>query len=137
MSLIGEERKNDIYPIRQLLDNEIVLGFGADWPVSNLRPLDGIEVAITHRALCLTDDKPSFNTANLINVYEAIKCYTINSAKLLGIDQFTGSLEVGKQADMIILDSDIFEIKHWNINKAKVIMTVLDGEIVYDNLNKI
>jgi urease alpha subunit len=67
----------------------------------------------------------------LPNVEEAIKCYTINAAYVMRQEEKTGSLEVGKYADLIILDRDIFTIPVNTISKAKVELTLLGGKEVY------
>ena len=130
-SLIGEDRLDEIYPIRYMMDHSILVGFGSDWPVSTLSPLEGIEVAVTHRALALSPDKPTYNPKHLISVYEAVRCYTLASAEILGLDKITGSIEVGKSADIIVLDKNIFKIDPWRIHTANVILTLIDGEIIY------
>lgn len=133
-SLIGDERINEIYPIRHMMNNDILIGFGSDWPVSTLNPLEGIEVAITHRGLGETPDKPTYNSEHLISIYEAVKCYTLTSAQIIGLEKVTGSLEVGKFADLVVLDKNIFKIPPWKIHKSNVIMTMIDGEFIYTSL---
>jgi urease alpha subunit len=87
--------------------------------VSSLNPLDGLQNAVTRKPQAL----PS--------VEEAVKCYTINAAYVMRQEDKTGSLEVGKYADLIILDRDIFTIPVNTISKAKVELTLLGGKEVY------
>ena len=65
-----------------------------------------------------------------------VRSFTINGAYLIFRDDEIGSIEVGKYADFIVLDRDIFGIEPLDIEKTQVLMTFFDGEVVYqrDNL---
>ena len=63
---------------------------------------------------------------------EAIRGYTINGAKQLGIADKVGSIEVGKLADMILLDQNLFEVPKDQIYRTKVLATMMDGKIWHD-----
>jgi predicted amidohydrolase YtcJ len=104
-------------------------------PVSTLNPMEGIEVAVTHRGLGMSDDKASYNEENIIDLYESLESYTINSAELLGLKKYVGSIEEGKLADLIILDKNIFKIDPWMIHSAKVIWVMINGEVILNLLN--
>jgi predicted amidohydrolase YtcJ len=60
-----------------------------------------------------------------------VDAYTINGAYVMGLDDKQGSIEVGKRADFVVLDQNLFEIPSADISKTKVVMTVFDGENVY------
>ena len=62
-----------------------------------------------------------------------IRGYTLNAAYSMNVDDVTGSLEVGKFADFMILDNDIFENDCKNICQTKVLTTYLKGNVVYKN----
>ena len=66
------------------------------------------------------------------NLASVIKAYTINGAYTMGQEQQTGSLTVGKFADVVIVDQNLFEVPVTDIAKTKVLMTILGGETVYD-----
>jgi len=68
-----------------------------------------------------------------LRVEEAIKCYTINNAYASFEENKIGSIEAGKLADFVVLDQDILTIDPVKIKDTKVILTVLDGEIIYDS----
>jgi predicted amidohydrolase YtcJ len=131
-NLIGKEKVKNIYPIRSLIESNAKIAFGSDWPVSTVNPLDGIEVAVTHKALGLSFDKPAYVPEQQISLIEALRAYTIGSAEILGLEEHIGSIEVGKFADIIILDTNIFKVDECKIHTAKVIMTIIDGVIVHD-----
>lgn len=130
--MIGKERIKDIYPIKSMKDKNINICFGSDWSVSSVNPLEGIEVAVTHRGLSVSDDKPSYNPDQMISIYDAIKAYTIGSAKVLNLDKLVGSLEVGKKGDIIIINKNIFNMEPWKIHTAQVVLTMSNGIVVYD-----
>ena len=61
----------------------------------------------------------------------ALKAYTLNSAYINFIEHETGSIEVGKQADLTVLDKNLFDLKSSEISEASVLLTLIDGERVY------
>ena len=130
--IVGKERIKNIYPVNYLKDQGVRITFGSDWPVSTPNPLEGIEVAVTHRPLAVNDEEESYIPEHKISLHEAIKFYTLSSAELLGLDKISGSLEVGKCADLIILDKNIFEIKENKIHTSKVILTMINGITVFN-----
>jgi predicted amidohydrolase YtcJ len=132
-NLVGKERVKNIYPIKSLIDSGAKVAFGSDWPVSTPNPLDGIEVAVTHKALSLSFEKPAYLPEQQISLIEAVRAYTIDSAEILGLENEIGSIETGKLADIIILDTNIFKIEECDIHTAKVLMTMIDGVIIYDS----
>ncbi|GGE61760.1 amidohydrolase [Priestia taiwanensis] len=95
------------------------VSLSSDWDVNELNPLVTISNAL------------SLGEKGLPDVYAAIDAYTIKPAKSLGLDKITGSIEVGKSADIVVLDDDITEMKEEKIPNAKVLMTILQGEVVY------
>lgn len=127
---IGPERIKYTYPFKTFLDNKVILCFGSDWTVAPLNPLLGIYAAVTRRTL---DDKNpgGWIPEQKISVEETIRCYTINNAYAAFEEKIKGSIEVGKLADLVVLDQDILTIEPIKIKDAKVEMTVFDGEVVY------
>jgi len=129
---VGPERIKWSYPIGTLMENGTKVAFSSDWPVSSANPFWGIETAIT-RLDPLTGEGDVFLPAQRINLEQAIEAYTINAAYLNMLDETTGSIEVGKSADLVVLDQNLFEIPVSAISDTKVQMTIFEGEIVYKN----
>ena len=133
--VLGEERTNSMYPINSLLRKGAVLSAGSDWTVSSLNPLDAIEVAVTRKGIF---DKPEenkdepLNLDERVNLMDFLAAYTCGGAYVDHSDRESGSLEVGKSADLIVLDRNLFEVPECEIHKAKVMQTLIDGEVVYD-----
>ncbi|HEX4438520.1 MAG TPA: amidohydrolase family protein, partial [Thermoanaerobaculia bacterium] len=126
---LGLERSRWLYPIASLRDSGAAYAFGSDWDVSSINPLDGIEVAVTHRAP--GEAGTPWLPQERISLPDAIAGYTIRGAYLDFTEKETGSIEVGKAADLIVLDRNLFEIPPSQIHEAKVLATYLEGREVY------
>jgi len=129
---IGRERCLHTYAFQSLLESGAVFACGSDWPVAPINPLTGIYAAVTRRTLDGNNPDGWFPEQK-IAMEEAIRGYTLNAAFTEFAEHLKGSLEEGKLADVVILDQNLFEISPEEILDTKVVMTVLDGEIVYKN----
>jgi predicted amidohydrolase YtcJ len=129
--MLGRERTWQMYPIAsvQKVGGRIV--GGSDYFVTDLNPLHAIEVAIT-RQDPYTNDGPVLNEDERVDLGTMIDAYTINGAYQMGLEHEQGSIEVGKRADLIVLDRNLFELSASEINEAKVTLTVFDGRTVYE-----
>lgn len=128
---IDEKRLRGAYAFRTLLDTGAVLAFGSDSPVAPLNPLFGVYAAVTRRTL---DDKNpnGWIPEQKISVDEAVRAFTWGSAYGEFQENVKGTLEIGKVADMVILSDDIFTIDPVKIKDAKVLMTIVDGRVVFE-----
>lgn len=127
---IGPVRSRFLYPIGSVARSGAVVAFGSDWSVSSPNPLEGIEVAMTRQAL--TEPKrPPLLPEEAIDLPTALAAYTIGSAYALGQEAETGSLEVGKAADLVVLSANLFSIPPARIHEQKVLLTLLAGTPVY------
>jgi predicted amidohydrolase YtcJ len=128
---IGAERAKGTYAFRALLDAGVVLAFGSDWTVAPLDPLQGIYAAVTRRTL---DGKNpnGWVPEQKISVEEAVRAYTIGSAFAEFAENEKGSISIGKLADVVLLDRDIFKISPVEIAAAQALLTIVDGRIVYE-----
>lgn len=119
--IIGGTRANQLLPAKEIYDTGAVLTLSSDWDADVLSPLKKIQTVLTRV------DGRSFGS-----VEEVIPMLTLNAAKLLRQDNMTGSLEVGKFADFVVLDKNIFEINVTEISSARVVLTLLQGEAVFN-----
>ncbi len=128
---IGPERSKGTYAFRSLLDSKAVLALGTDWTVAPLDPMITIYAAVTRRTL---DGKHpnGWVPEQKITVEEAVRAYTLGSAFAEFTDTKKGSITRGKLADIVMLDQDIFTIDPVEIQNAHVVMTMLDGKVVYE-----
>ncbi|MGH7495836.1 MAG: amidohydrolase [bacterium] len=131
---LGPERSRWLYPIASVAQTGATIAAGSDWSVSSMNPLDGIQVAITRRAL---DDStgPAWHPEELVDLPTMIAAYTINGAYVNHQEKETGSIEVGKAADLIVLDRNLFKVPAHEIHRAKVLWTLLEGKEVYRDMD--
>jgi hypothetical protein len=127
---VGEERAQWMYPIKSVLDTGAVVAFGSDWSVSTANPLPQIETAIT-RLSATGEDYPVMLPEERIDLESAIAAFTINAAFLNRHEDVTGSVEVGKHADLIVLDRNLFDIDAADISETRVLLTLFGGKVVH------
>jgi predicted amidohydrolase YtcJ len=134
---LGPERTTWQYPFRSLLRSGAPMSFGSDWPVSSPNPLWEIHVAVNR-------EEPSgypygagegpFMPQERLDLPEAIAAATIGSAYVNHLDAETGSIEPGKLADLVVLDRDPFEHPVAEIADARVDLTFVEGEKVFERV---
>ena len=131
---IGAERARWMYPIKSVQDAGGMLAFGSDWSVTTANPFPQIETAITRQA-AVGERVPVFIPEERIDLASAIDAFTINAAYLNKREQDTGSIEVGKLADLIVIDQNLFKIAPEQISETKVLLTLFGGVAVYGDMS--
>ncbi len=132
LPFIGEERGNWMYTIRSVINAGGMIAFGSDWSVSTANPFPQIETAVTRTNA--DGEGETFMPHETIDLATALAAFTINSAFVNGIEKETGSIEVGKLADLIVLDRNLFGIPAKEISDTKVLLTLLGGQPVYGEI---
>ncbi len=129
--VIGHERGKGTYAFRSLLDRGARVAFGSDWFVAPATPLEGIYAAVTRRTL---DGKhpEGWYPEQKISVEQALGAYTATAAFASFEEEEKGSLTRGRLADFVLIDRDITRVAPETINEARVLMTVVGGEVVFD-----
>jgi predicted amidohydrolase YtcJ len=136
---IGKERSRWLEINRSFLEHGVTVAYGSDWFVTSPRPVDLIEAAVTRI-------RPSFPQeikrdaipplpGEEVSVADAIASYTINGAYLNHQETETGSIEVGKLADLVVLSDNLFDVEPVRISETEVLLTVFDGRVVHDALS--
>lgn len=125
------DRVRQYWPNRNLIEAGALIATGTDWPViPNPDPWSGIEGLITRR-----NPSGQFDGAlwpeQALDLPAAIAAYTANPARAMGLESVTGSLSVGKSADMIVLDRNLFEIAPTDIADTRVLTTFFEGRGAY------
>ncbi|OKA20551.1 amidohydrolase [Pseudomonas versuta] len=113
------------YPAKSLQDAGAMIAGASDWPVSSPNPWNAIGQAVTR-------DGPMgvLNAKERVDRQTMFYAYTSNAAKTLGLDEQIGSLVPGKQADLIILDRDVFNVGDHELFDTKVLKTYFGGKQV-------
>ncbi|MYM81627.1 amidohydrolase family protein [Duganella sp. FT50W] len=130
---LGPQRYAVVEPQALLLNAGARIAYGSDWPVDPLDEWFALKVGVTRTAAPNAGQayagkltaQPGMPRA------EVLRAITLNAAYTLRQEQDTGSLEVGKLADMIVLDRNFFTIPEEDIANIKVLETVVGGKIVY------
>jgi len=127
---LGPERSRWLYPIKSLKDSGAVLAAGSDWSVSSMNPLDAVQVAVTRRDLTAPPG-PSWIPEERVDLDTILAAYTRGGAYLQHEEALTGSLEVGKRGDLIVLEKNLFDVPETEIHRVRVLLTLLDGKEVF------
>lgn len=128
---LGPERSAWQYPFGSLRRQGAQIAFGSDWSVSSPDPIEEIHVAV-NRIAADSPDSASFLPDERLDLPAALQAFTMGSAYVNHCEHETGSIEVGKRADLAVLDRDLFESEVTSIAEAKVVMTVADGRVVFE-----
>jgi predicted amidohydrolase YtcJ len=129
---IGADRSKGTYAFRSLLNGGAVLAFGSDWTVAPLNPLLGLKAAVTRQTLD-GQHPQGWVPEEKLKLDEAVRAYTVGSAYAEHADGAKGTLSVGKLADLVMLDRDIYALPAEEIDRATVVLTVLDGRVVFES----
>jgi predicted amidohydrolase YtcJ len=125
---LGPERSRYLYPARSLRDAGAKIAGGSDWSVSSFDAFVAMEHAITRSE---ARGKPPLLPEQSLTLQDMVDAYTINAAFALKQDRTTGSIEVGKRGDFIVIDRDIFSLDPFDLHDTQVTATYLDGREVY------
>jgi predicted amidohydrolase YtcJ len=96
-----------------------------------MSPLLGIHAAVTRRRTDGTPNPEGWYPEQRLTVHQALHAYTLGAAYASGEETAKGSLTPRKLADLVVLDRDIFAIDPSEICKAKVLATMIGGQMVY------
>ncbi|HYX80509.1 MAG TPA: amidohydrolase family protein [Actinomycetota bacterium] len=135
---LGPQRSGWQYPFASLVRSGAVLAFGSDWSVSSPNPLFEMHVAVNRRGFpgyAYGDDDRAISEPFLpeqaIDLPTAIAAFTMGSAYVNHLDDVTGSIEVGKLADLVVLDRNVFAQPTDELYQAEVLLTLVEGERVH------
>jgi predicted amidohydrolase YtcJ len=129
---LGAVRAAWQYPFGSLLAAGATLAMGSDWAVSTANPLLEMEVAVTRVSDLHRDERSPFLPEEGIGLIEALAGFTVGTAWVNHLEAEVGSLEVGKAADLVVLDRDLFDRAAGAIGEARVVATFIDGVAVHE-----
>ncbi len=132
-SILGKDRAEYSWLGKTLLNNGAKMAFGTDYPIVDLNPMETIYRATT-RTMANNLPKEGFSPKERFSLVEALKGITSWAAYLMKADDFIGTLESGKIADICVLDRDIFDTDLFEVINIKFDLTVFEGKVVHNNI---
>ncbi|MEO3824802.1 amidohydrolase [Actinomadura sp. B10D3] len=128
---LGRKRTREIAPIRSLLDAGESVGYGSDWDnIPEPDPWLALQAMITRRNPA-SPQSGVLARSEAVDLITGLEILTYNGAHGLGLEKSTGSIAVGKDADLIALDRDLTKTPVNDIHKTKVLRTILRGKTVF------
>ena len=127
-TLFGEKRYYGLEAHGQYIDAGVNCAFGSDWPIDPLNEWYDFQIAMTRQ---IDAQHPRLNSDRNLTATEVLRCATIGAAYVLKQDEYIGSIEKGKFADLIILDRNPFTIPATDMQNVKVLTTIVGGKTVY------
>lgn len=136
---IGRERSDNTYPIKSFVDAGAKIAFHSDYPISpNIDIPMSIFIAETRGTLELGMEEFEStirNTKEAINRQQSLEAVTTNVAYAWHQEDRMGSIAVGKLANFVVADKDFLECDIMDLPNAKIMATIIDGGVVYENIN--
>ena len=134
--VLGPERSSRLYPIGSVVRAGGTIVGGSDWIVSSMDPLAAIQVAVTRR----DPDAPAgppWLPNEVVTLDRILAAYTIEGARADFQERETGSISVGKAADLLVLDRDLTAVPPADIHRARAVLTMLEGKAVFGDAAKL
>lgn len=140
--MLGDRAEHE-YPLKSFFEAGITVASSSDHPVTPVpNPLRAIRAGVTRNLTAeesyglpplgdIDDVRGLLNNNERVSLTEMIKSFTINGAYALFRNKVTGSLKPGKQADLVILDQNLFSVAPSEIEEVRVLKTYFNGELVY------
>lgn len=133
---VSEDQFQRYWRFKSLNDLGVKLTFGSDFPASGagmlgMSPVVQMEIGHTRQSAGEPGAPVQPRESERLDLASLIRGYTIDAAYQLRLEEQIGSLEVGKKADLVVLDRDLFETDSYRIHETEVVMTLLDGDVVY------
>lgn len=130
---LGSERIKYSYAWKKMIDNGLLISGGSDSPVVSFNIMENIYFAVTRKNIH-GEPRNGWQPQEKLSVDQAIKLFTKNAAYHSFDEKIKGTLEIGKVADLVVLNENIYKVKEDEIKDIKIDMTIVDGNIVYNRL---
>jgi predicted amidohydrolase YtcJ len=128
-------RANHLFRFNSMLRTHGRLTLGTDWPAasyySTYKPLDAIEVALTRQEIGKPDARALAPIGERIDLAQALRANTLDAAYQLRLEKNTGSIEVGKFADLAVLQENLFDVPVREIHATPIVMTMMNGRFTH------
>ncbi|MYF94942.1 MAG: amidohydrolase [Holophagales bacterium] len=127
---VGDERMKRWVPIRDALETGALVAAGSDWPVVPLvDPWLAVETMVTRQVPGGSEE--TLGLQGQVRLEDALRIMTWNGARLMGQGDKVGTIEVGKEADLVVTSQNPFDVEPTEVQRTKVEMTFIAGERVY------
>lgn len=131
---LGAQRAWSLYPVMDLLNSGAALTCGTDWPFSGelntFNPLESIQIGVTRQGLD-PHEVQAYNPAQCVPLAAMLHAHTLGGAYADFQEAVTGSICIGKSADLVVLDRDILKVPTDEISQANVGLTMFQGRITH------
>ncbi|MCF6194967.1 MAG: amidohydrolase family protein, partial [Kangiellaceae bacterium] len=139
-AFVSDDQFQRYFRFNSLNKAGVKMAFGSDYPatgagVLGMSPIFNMEIGHTRQAAGKADAPIQPNINERLEMQTLIKAYTIDGAYQLHMEDQIGSIKVGKQADFVILNENLFEVESYSIHKVKVVETILAGKTIYNVAN--
>jgi predicted amidohydrolase YtcJ len=133
LKAVGPKLMSRAWPVREAIDSGALVVVGSDWPTGTptANPWIGMETLVTRRVPGDLGNGPAIAATEAITLREAVDLFTINGARQMGDAKVRGSIELGKIADLIVLDQDPFAVPLNQVHKTTVEKVFIDGRQVF------
>ena len=126
---VGEDRERYAWAMKSLIDAGAPVAFSSDWNVAEMDPMVGLYSALTRADL---DGAHAWNHAEVLDLDTALAGYTMGSAWANSLEDETGSLTIGKRADVVVLDRDLSSLRDpQELLDTHVTITIANGLVTY------
>ena len=125
---LGKNRMKGAYAYKALLNSAGSIALGTDFPVEDVNPINTFYAAVYPPK---DDDDTSVISEKALSRKEALKGMTLWAAQANFEEKEKGTLKIGKKADLVILDRDLFDVSQRRIKNTRVVATFINGELVY------
>lgn len=134
---VSDDQFQRLWRFKSIEDTGGKLAFGSDYPASGagtlgLSPLMQIEIGHTRQWAGESEAPVQPPESERLSIASLVRGYTLDAAYQLRMEDEIGSIEVGKKADLVVLENNIFEIDPYSIHSTKVLQTWLGGEVIYN-----
>jgi len=135
-AFVSEDQFNRYFRFNSLKQAGVKMSFGSDFPASGagmlgMSPVFNIEIGHTRQMAGEIESPIQPSETERLDIASLIRGYTLDAAWQLRMADKIGSIEVGKNADMVVLDKNLFDVDTYSIHQTEVVMTIFAGEVIY------